>query len=101
MQNLGTDSRIDTVMATLMLFLVVTLAPLGCGDDASDDTTVGTARVGDPCARNADCTEGLLCKGGDLRCVRLCTLGTDECGEGIVCEPANDAEVGFCPLPPA
>jgi hypothetical protein len=99
----STDSSIGRLAATFLLVLALGLGgmPAGCGDTEEEEPVRGDARVGDSCARNTDCQDGLLCKGGDLRCVRLCEIGSEECGEGIVCEPANDGEVGFCPLPPA
>lgn len=71
------------------------LALLGCGDDPPQEPL---RRVGEPCQRQDQCEEGLACLAGTLRCVVLCQVGSDDCGEGIACEPAG--AVGFCPLPP-
>lgn len=102
MRNLVTDSPIAPSLRRAVLIMMVAMAAptAACGEDAEPVEGTGTARVGESCARNSDCRDGLLCKGGDLRCVKLCEIGSDACGEGIVCEPANDGEIGFCPLPP-
>ena len=80
------------------LLVAVTLGVFGCGDDPVAQPEL--ARLGEPCAGNLDCEPALRCNGIELRCVKLCTLDSDECGEGISCEPADDGSVGFCPLPP-
>ncbi len=73
--------------------LMATLA--ACGEEP----TAPRARVGEGCARNDDCAEGLACLQTELRCVVLCALDSDDCGAGIACQAAG--QLGFCPLPPA
>lgn len=68
-----------------------------CGEE--DEPDAPRQRIGEACARSDECEEGLLCLAGELRCVRVCALGSEECGLGIACQPAGDQ--GYCPLPPA
>jgi hypothetical protein len=84
-------------LAPLVMFAML-LPCIACGDDG-DESPV-RARIGESCTTNASCSEGLLCNRVELRCVRLCALGSDDCGDGIACESADDGSVGFCPLPP-
>ncbi len=81
-----------------LIMLAVLLTCIACGDD--DEESPVRARIGESCATNASCGDGLLCNRIELRCVRLCALGSDDCGDGIACESADDGSLGFCPLPP-
>jgi hypothetical protein len=76
--------------------LLLLAALTACGEDEPADR--GQQRVGEPCATSDDCQAGLLCLATERRCVVLCDQGSDDCGEGIDCQPAG--ELGFCPLPP-
>lgn len=69
----------------------------GCGDEEPDERA--PSRVGESCSADQPCDAGLACLQTELRCAVICAIGSDDCGQGIACQPAG--EQGFCPLPPA
>ena len=98
------------LLATLLALSALCFALGGCADSEEEPTTSSDsmvegddseglieARVGEPCEVTSDCKEGLACLGQEQLCVVLCDVGTEQCGEGISCQPAGD--VGFCPPP--
>lgn len=84
------------IRGLLLLLLSMMMLSVACGDEVPEEAQ--RKRVGEACANNDECEAGLACLQTELRCVILCTPGSDECGSGIDCLLAGDQ--GFCPLPP-
>mgnify|MGYP001108065756 CR=1 FL=1 len=98
----NSNRRTERLSLLSRLVVVAFIVATGCGEDEQTQERdavdmMSTSRVGELCQITSDCKDGLACLGDQQICVVLCEVGSEQCGEGIACQPAG--MVGFCPPP--